>query len=119
MSSVTFVLSKEVVDALYEREKRDDLTHAQAVMTAYTHSTDDLPRLVQEHLGLGGIELDPFELPFMTHQRRAAGTPTRQVGMRLPMATLQAIDDLAEQTGAPSRSRLTEVALEHWLATTD
>ena len=117
MSAVTFVISKEVTDALREREERDNLTHAQAVMAAYAHSSDHLPRLVQEHLGLGNITLDPFALPFH-NQHRPAGTPTAQVGLRLPTATLEAIDELAAKTGAPSRARLTEVALEHWLKTT-
>lgn len=118
MSTVTFVISSKVIADLRDREERDDLTHAQAVMAAFTHSVDKLPELVQEHLGLGNANLSPFAMQFV-HQRRPAGSETSQLGLRLPAATLAAIDDLTTKTEAPSRSRLTEIALEHWLEDTD
>ena len=111
MRPVALSMPAALVADLKERARRDGISQPEVILDALRATSDQLGEFLAEREDRPASDGMFLRLP----ARRGNAEPTATLSIRLLAPNIAAIDALVDRHGAPSRSRLCAVDLQHYL----
>jgi hypothetical protein len=120
IAAVQISLPESVMSRLTAFKKTSGLSHPNILFDAIEATADQLAELIKEStVTVGSTGRSLFNRPQTVAKRSTDGEPKKTFIVRISEENKAIVDDLVEQTGAPSRNALITAAYEAYLPSTD